>query len=598
MSAATARLNKSPVLPPIIGERDQTFLKSIEKYITEETEHLECTGEEDFKNIYVIYRNAFDKVIEHVTSYKKILTSIKQEYDNLIHLIEQGRRDAFCLHGKLKALKSEPTTLMYYEKRATELQDKIDIIENDSTKFLNQIRDIQATKKTAIVSSKKSPVVLDSHVSEKMTKPALYIPGMTIEESFDLEALTKYHSLLEKKTRELKAEFKRKYVSAQAKADLDQATELVLKERDKAASENSRLKLRYKRGNMIYAAITSWEQSDKRKTLPDYLYKVTTLEDASKEDDQMPPRVFDDDDPRIIKEADDLMEYIERFNDLFEAGQYEAASILVSNCPRGILRTMGTMERFKAVPAVEGKVSPLMLFFEALINSSSSFKSPVSASLTLEGIKCALMQKRLDLVIHWITQQRLTFSEALGDAILEYGYTDQNNKSKCLALAQVVYRQCAVHRKTAVCMYREGRVCGLMEFIHHDKKFTLDDILFLLKHCPSNELIQNLTSEWNGKPAVLSIGQAVLLLTSAGHKENGFQLLQQINMTGKGALEKAILSDEACTLEDWTEIADECSKDNHISLSQNIRSILTSQEGIVEISPHDDYSEIMAHVYL
>ncbi|KAJ1156349.1 hypothetical protein NDU88_009072 [Pleurodeles waltl] len=567
MSSATARLNKSPVLPPILSEGDRTFLKSIEKYIAEETTQLECSGETDFENIFVIYRNAFDKVIDYVTSYKKILTSIKQEYDNLINLIKRGQKDALYLNGKLKVLKSEPTTLMYYEKRATQLQDKIDIIEKDSTKILNQIRDIHVTKKTATVSSKKPRDVLGAHVSEE------------VESKLDSLCLP----------------FCGRWI---AKADLDQALELALKERDKAASKNTRLKLRYKRGNMIYAAITSWAQSDKRRTLPDYLYKVTTLEDASKEDDQMPPRVFEDDDPRIIKEADDLLEYIERFNELFEAGQYEAASILVSNCPRGVLRTMDTMERFKAVPAVEGKVPPLMLFFEALINSSSSVKDPVSASLTLEGIKCALMQKRLDLVIHWITQQRLTFSEALGDAIFEYGNTEHHNKAKCLALAQVVYRQCAVHRKTALCMCLEGRVCGVMEFIHHAKQFSLDDLLFLLKQCPSNELIQNLINEWNGKPAVLSIGQAVLLLISAGHKENGFQLLQQINVTGKSALKKAILSDEACTLEEWAEIADVCSKNNYIPLSQKIRSILTSQEGIVEFSSTDDYSEIMEHIYL
>lgn len=62
------------------------------------------------------------QIIEHVKAYKNILTTIKQEYDAFIEAIKKGQRTAFYLHGKLKVLACEPSTLMYYRKRITQLE--------------------------------------------------------------------------------------------------------------------------------------------------------------------------------------------------------------------------------------------------------------------------------------------------------------------------------------------------------------------------------------------------------------------------------------------------------------------------------------------
>lgn len=64
------------------------------------------------------------QIIEHVTVYKNILTSIKQEYDAFIEAIKKGQRNAFYLHGKLKVLAFEPTALICYRKRTIQLEDK------------------------------------------------------------------------------------------------------------------------------------------------------------------------------------------------------------------------------------------------------------------------------------------------------------------------------------------------------------------------------------------------------------------------------------------------------------------------------------------
>ena len=59
------------------------------------------------------------------------------------------------------------------------------------------------------------------------------------------------------------------------------------------------------------------------------------------------PSSFEDDDPNKEKEAEMMLEYIEKFNELFEDGKYEEAAIHAANSPKGILRTSATLAKFR-----------------------------------------------------------------------------------------------------------------------------------------------------------------------------------------------------------------------------------------------------------
>lgn len=121
-------INKHAVLPPIISGSDKEFLERMQRYIITETERVCCNEEGPADEYYIIYRNVFDKVIEYVTAYKSILTSIKKEYDTFIETIKKGQRTAFYLHGKLKVLAGEPTALVYHKKRIAQLQARWDLL--------------------------------------------------------------------------------------------------------------------------------------------------------------------------------------------------------------------------------------------------------------------------------------------------------------------------------------------------------------------------------------------------------------------------------------------------------------------------------------
>nr|DBA27138.1 TPA: hypothetical protein GDO54_011313 [Pyxicephalus adspersus] len=533
----------------------------------------------------------FLKVIENCTNYKGILTSIKQEYDEFIEAIRKGQIDANHLQAKLKSLTSEPTTLMYYRKRAAELEDRIAIINQDSDKIKCELQ--KRLKQKAV----KSPQITKKAPKKEQINPSALIPGMSIEDSLDIDALEKYQQQLDQKKQQLIASMNTKYVPIQKKQELDIKLSLVLQEREEAEQINQKLMDSYRKKRVIADAISSWAKSNKNITLFETLEEVIKKESDLK-DDSAAANVFDDLEPKKSMEAESLLEYVERFNELLVSGQYKAAAIYAAHSPRGILRNIETMERFKAVVPHKDQDPPLLLFFEAVIGCSNLAKHPVNAALTLEGVKCALSNDKVELVVHWVTQQRVTFSESLGDVIWDYGEKEHQHKVTCLALAQLIYRKCSSLRKAALCMCVQGQIQGALDYAYQSKRFLLDDYLFLLKKCPTMELINGLTKEWDGKPAALSVGQAVLSLLCTDHKEYGFKLLENINQCGENALEQVILNDVVCTAEGWVEIAEECSNNNYRQLSERIMSVVISQDGVVEIPPKEEDAKIMEHIYM
>ncbi|XP_052590550.1 clathrin heavy chain linker domain-containing protein 1 isoform X2 [Peromyscus californicus insignis] len=517
-------VNKHAVLPPIISRSDKEFLESMQRYITTETERVGCNEEGPADEYYTIYRNVFDKVIDYVSAYKSILTSIKKEYDAFIETIKKGRRTAYYLHGKLKVLAAEPTALVYHQRRAFQLEAKVRIIENNSTVIQLQIDEMKQLR----AEYDKKEVKLCSS-TRQLWRP---IPGMTLQESVNLDALNKYKRHLEDKYVKRKQAMSTEYVPAQKKADLDEEMVVLLKRLDIAESLNKDLQFRHQRLQVISHTLTAWMKDNLRIPFEDIMEKIQKT-NAIFGDEIIVDELFEDD-PSKTKEAIIMLYYIEKFNELISLGEYEQAACFAANSPRRILQNIGTMNKFKAIGKIRGKPLPLLLFFEAIFSTSHAFKRPINADLTLEGIKCGLSEKRLDLVTHWVTQEKLTFSEKAGDIIFAYGEQNTYQKPSCLALAQLIYNECGLHKKALLCLCKQGRIHEAMEHIQQFKDFTSDDLIQLITVCPQTELIICLTQERNGKPPLLSFGLAVLHLFSVDMKKVCIKLLQEISKGGKG----------------------------------------------------------------
>ncbi|XP_021507340.1 clathrin heavy chain linker domain-containing protein 1 isoform X1 [Meriones unguiculatus] len=579
-------INKHAVLPPIISRSDKEFLESMQRYITSETERVGCNEEGPADEYYTIYQNVFDKVIDHVNAYKSILTSIKREYDAFIETIKKGRRTAFYLHGKLKVLAAEPTALVYYQRRAIQLEEKLKIIEDNSTTIqvqINQVKQLRTEYDNKEVKSCASS-----------TKPWKPIPGMTLQESVNLEALNKYKQHLEDRHKKLKQDMSVMYVPAQKKEYLDEEMTVLLERRDAAESVNQDLQFRHQKLQVISHILTTWMKYNMRIPFQEILEKIQNTAVVSG-DENVVDDVFEDD-PNKTKEALVMLYYIERFNELISLHEYEEAACFAANSPRRILHNIGTMNKFKAIGKIKGKPLPLLLFFEAIFSTSHAFKRPISADLTLEGIKCGLSEKRLDLVTHWVTQQKLTFSEKAGDVIFAHGEQNPYYKSKCLALAQIIYNECGLYKKVLLCLCKQGQIHEAVEHIQQFKDFTFDDLTELITACPEIELIKCLIQEKDGKPPFLSFGLAVLHLFSVDMENVGIQLIQEISKGGKDVIEHLVMSDIFCPLEKWQEMANVCLRNGFQNIFNDIMSILRSQAGVSDIS-EDDSINLMEHVF-
>ncbi|XP_025930161.1 clathrin heavy chain linker domain-containing protein 1 isoform X4 [Apteryx rowi] len=173
------------------------------------------------------------------------------------------------------------------------------------------------------------------------------------------------------------------------------------------------------------------------------------------------------------KVAEDLLEYFERFSELLSSGQYDAAATSAANSSRGILLNEETLRKFEPVGCLQGRNILLLKYFDTLISSSTAAGLPQNSAMTLDAVKCALSEKQLNTVMHWVTQQRLMFSEALGDVIYDYGKVEPSSLSKCLALAQIVYDQSGIHKKVALCLYKQGQIYTAVDYIRQLKPFSL-----------------------------------------------------------------------------------------------------------------------------
>ncbi|KAG8123061.1 hypothetical protein E2320_018462 [Naja naja] len=514
MKSTSVGASKHSVLPPIIPETEKEFLESIQSYIISEIEKVGCTEQGPAEDYYIIYRNVFEMIIEHVNAYKSILTTIKQEYDAFIEAIKKGQHDAFYLHGKLKTLACEASTLMYYKKRITQLEEKVKRIERNSARTESLIQKLKVLRLTLLAKEDLSSV--------KKVNPAKKIPDH-----------------LQKRLKELKEDMLTKYIPMENTANVEGDMNHALQKRNMAEKNNENLKFCFYRLTRFASVITIWENTDKSiDTLQQLIHQMIDNEKLAKGSITSSVSTVFERDPSKSKEAEDLIEYIERFNELFSRGQYEAAATYAANCPRGILRNEETMEKFRAVGHIKGKTLPLLLYSDALITTTIAIKKPLPANLTTGAIKCALAEKRLDLVMHWITLHKLEFSEAAGDAIFKYADVDKHNKSQCLALAQIAYSECGAHKKAVLCLCKQGQIYGAMDYLHH------------------------------------------------------FQLLST------DTLEQIIVKDFS-NVEGWKEIAETCLLVKKENLYKLLISILASLEGVFEI-PADDTEDakLMEHVFL
>ncbi|XP_035028111.2 clathrin heavy chain linker domain-containing protein 1-like [Hippoglossus stenolepis] len=532
--------------------------------------------EEEEEQRFIISRSEFNKVIGRATTYKRLLLTIKTEYEDFISELKRREDEDKKAQRTVASLTSLPKSLMTCQRRAEQLRVRISDLQNETSNLLEEQRRQKSSE-----------------------GQSTWIPGLTVAESEDPEALDEHLRRLEAQRAAL-LDRKSRCVSLEVKARLDVELQSAEGHREELSTENRQLKVLYKRLRCVCDHLSRWEEEEEQVPLEELLGStLENIRQTSVTDDDDDEELFETEEPTGVNGSELVADYLDRFIELFDSAQYEDAALVAARSPQGVLRNVHTMEMFKGVTAAQGSVPPLLLFFQALLITAPP-GTQLSAPLSLHCILFALRHGASQLVTHAITQNKLTFSEHLGDILIEHALENASVADLCLALATVVYEACGLNRKTALSMCRRGLIHSAAKFMHHCKDITAEDFIWVLCRSPSLTLLQLLTEPQHSvRAAILSVGRACsTLLVDPHHGELALQLLDSFVSRGREVLENAILEDSDSSVDVWINVASLCSELKRPDLNRAIMSVLLDQSGTRVLSPDLEGARLMEHVFL
>ncbi|TMS04416.1 Clathrin heavy chain linker domain-containing protein 1 [Larimichthys crocea] len=561
----------------LISDSDRRFFQSLCEFIAHEKRYLQCPQEGADELRYSVYRTAFSKVIARSTTYKKLLLTIKGEYDDVIRELQRREGEARMVRRNLEASTSHPRSLITCQRRAAELRERISAHQSKTAELKEEIKRWKSS-----------------------VEQSTWIPGLTVAESVDLEALDRHLKHLEAQRAALLDE-KSHRVSLEVKAELDAELQAAERHRDQLQTKNNQLNVLHKRLRFVSSHLHTWED---KKLVPLEELLRSMLEDVgqlSVTDDEargIDTELFEDKEPTGVNESRFRTDYLHRFTELFDSARYEEAALHAARSPRGFLRNLDTMEMFKGVKGPPSSAPPLLLFFEALL-TTLSVGDKLSAALSLHFTRCALEHGATQLLTHAVNTNKLTFCEDLGDVLTEHAQKNRRAADRYLAFANVAYEACGLDRKVALSMCMRGLTHSAASFMKERKDFTAEDSMWVLSRWPSLPLLRLLTDPEPGHAALLSVGVACsTLLADPRQPELALQLLDGFVSRGRGVLEKVILEDSRSSVDVWTIVSSLCFKMNRVDLSQAIRSVLLDQSGTGALSPDLEGARMMEHIFL
>lgn len=130
------------------------------------------------------------------------------------------------------------------------------------------------------------------------------------------------------------------------------------------------------------------------------------------------------------------------FHDALEDDAIKRAATIAAESPGGCLRTDETIARFRSLPLKDGDVPPVLVYLQTCLDRGklNKVESIALSNQLLETNKLPLLEK-------WVKEDKLEFTEELGDVI--------RPASPTLALAMFI--KAGIHEKAIQCMVQTGQ---------------------------------------------------------------------------------------------------------------------------------------------
>ena len=224
VSVHTPPYSKIPLDYTVIGSKSSTKvlpstanLKEIESNISKELWRIKCHPEFSRQERFLVYKHAFDQVVEDkAVVYKYLLSQIKAEYEDCIQTLERGQNQGVYLQGLLKALLSEKANVRHFVQRGDELEEKIRKLRKHNKQLKGKIHALKSARAERLASAESKSL----HSAVKETR--FLIPGLSLRDLTDLRSLRRTSVRLDAQVRELKDATTTMFVEKSQKSALKQ----------------------------------------------------------------------------------------------------------------------------------------------------------------------------------------------------------------------------------------------------------------------------------------------------------------------------------------------------------------------------------------
>ncbi|KAK5854309.1 hypothetical protein PBY51_015390 [Eleginops maclovinus] len=174
-SKSSSRTDERSSTPDIlVSESDERFFRSLEEFIEREKRYLRCQQQGPDELRYIVYRHVFNKVIGRATTYKRLLLTIKSEYDNVVRALQKREDEFRAARQSMAASMSHPISLMTCQRRAAHLRERIGVIQRETEELQEEMKRQKSSE-----------------------EQSTWITGLTLADSEDPEALDGHLKLLE-----------------------------------------------------------------------------------------------------------------------------------------------------------------------------------------------------------------------------------------------------------------------------------------------------------------------------------------------------------------------------------------------------------------
>ncbi|GMF30743.1 unnamed protein product [Phytophthora lilii] len=107
--------------------------------------------------------------------------------------------------------------------------------------------------------------------------------------------------------------------------------------------------------------------------------------------------------------------FVPEFSRLVSVNDVQSAARLAASSPQGVLRSPQTIEIFKKMPDQLNQPQPILQYFSILLE-----KGTLNKLESIELVRCVLRQGRSSMLKQWLLEDKLDYSEELGDAVAKF----------------------------------------------------------------------------------------------------------------------------------------------------------------------------------